>query len=152
MRKGLVTVLSLVFLLPASVRGGVPQSPNTTGLCTISGTVINANTRQPIRKAQVQIQSARGGTLTQNTLRTGDGRFEFTNLPPGRYLLQAEATGYVLKMDEPSGTELTLAAGEQKREVLLPLLPEAVISGMVYDEDGDPVQSAMVWAFIPVYS
>lgn len=152
MRSRFSQFLTLGVLLAISARFGTPQSAPAAVPCTVTGTVINGSTHQPIRKARVQMNSGLGVGFSQTIVTADDGGFEFVNIPAGQYMLQAEATGYVLRMNESPWRALTLAPGEQRRDVVLSLLPEAVISGRVLDDQGDPVMDAMVYAFVPVYS
>ena len=64
------------------------------GTATLRGRVFGADTGQPLRKAQVRITS---GELRENRLTTTDvsGRYEFRELPAGRYNLNASKGSYV---------------------------------------------------------
>jgi len=117
--------------------------------CSVEGRVVNSVTGAPLRRVTL--------TLTAAARLAGesgeDGRFAFQGLAPGRYRLVAQRTGYLVQgYGARSGstigsTTLDLAAGQQVKDVLLKLVPEAVISGRVLDEDGEAAQNMEVAAF-----
>src|SRR5205814_161177 len=72
-----------------------------------------------------------------------DGSFRFENVGPGRYTVLAQKQGF---SSLPPGTlpALVLSAGESKRDVEIRLTPLSVVTGVVLDFDGDPVQNVQV--------
>ena len=66
---------------------------------------------------------------------------------PGRYHLFAERTG-LLEVDKhrarADGRVLTLAAGQELKDLRIRLQAAAVVRGRVTDEDGDPLANAQV--------
>lgn len=127
------------------------------GKCVLAGEVKNAITGERLRKAIVRLHLVSHTVATsadlaaQNRAARSDenGRFRFEGLEPGQYRLTGEHSGF-LSMDrgakDPTqvGTEVTLTRGEQVMDVHVALVPEAVISGRVVDDDGDPVSEVMV--------
>ena len=84
------------------------------------------------------------------------GRFEIRNLDPGQYQLIVERNGYVRQEygeTKPGGlgSSLTLAPGQTVSNISIQLIPAAIITGHVLDEDGEPVAGAQVLALRPVY-
>lgn len=79
--------------------GQAAASASAQGLAKISGIVLEAASRTPVRDVDV---SARGISVSSSTghnflsrSRTGpDGAFRFNDLPPGRYLLSGTRSGY----------------------------------------------------------
>ena len=146
-------LLSLLFQLAVPAQ----QSPalNPSDQCTIQGAVIKAGTGEPLHKASVDARPAgvrRGNEQAQGGSAETDemGRFEIKGLAPGRYYLSAYRNGFVRQMygqrsPEGQGTMLTLSPGE-KLPVNFQMIPAAVITGHVYDEDGEPVVYAQVMA------
>ena len=85
------------------------------------------------------------------------GQFEMKGLAPGRYRLTAQRNGFVLQaygQRTPDGpvTMLTLSPGQKVSDIFFQLVPAAVITGHVYDEDGEPVLHAQVSAVYSIYS
>jgi protocatechuate 3,4-dioxygenase beta subunit len=81
----------------------------------------------------------------------GEGRFFFSELPPGDYYLEATQDGYVRgtygqRQPGGQGHYVTLRADERRAGVTLPLWKYAVIGGTVVDEAGEPVVGIIVRA------
>jgi hypothetical protein len=73
----------------------------------------------------------------------GQGRFVFTDLPPGSFSVSATATGYQAGVQgqlRPGGLSrpIVLLPDQKMGGVTVPLWKFAVISGTVIDEGGDP--------------
>ncbi len=82
-----------------------------------------------------------------------DGRFGFTNLPPGLYRLLAARSGgaycpaeYGEREPRGPGTTIVLAEGAAFRDARIELVPSGTISGRVVDENGDPAGRIRVMA------
>ena len=138
----------------AQATGNQPSNSQTASL---EGTLVNAQTGEPVRKAEVSIfwqpkvNSDNRDPIVVST--DSAGRFSVTGIEPGQYRVRAEANlfvpqGYGTPRPGGWGKPLTLASG-QTSELTLRLQPCAVITGTVHDEDGDPVLEATVQA-IPV--
>ncbi len=101
---------------------------------------------QPIAKAAVRLAMAtapEGLLLPPVYLSYSDaaGVFVFEDMEPDRYQLSAERAGYVRYA--PSGT-IDLHPGQTVTGIAIKMTPEALISGRVFDEDGDPFPNAAV--------
>jgi protocatechuate 3,4-dioxygenase beta subunit len=75
-----------------------------------------------------------------------EGRYQLTNIPPGRYQLMPMGSAYVVQ-DSPSwppGRAVTVVAGETIENVDFNLARGGVITGRVTDSDGKPVIAEMV--------
>jgi len=106
----------------------------------LEGTVVNALTNEPLRKAHVLLE----GEKNRYAVVSGnEGKFRFEGLEPGDYTLEAQRTGFLDSNDEP---EIGLAAGEHVKDVVIKMTPQGVIAGHVVDEDGDPVPGLIVKA------
>ena len=90
------------------------------------------------------------------TKTASDGRYELRNLPAGRYKLMVRRNGYERqefgqrKASDP-GAAFTLLPGQTKTDVVFKLIPSAVISGRVFDADGEAVPTASVKALREIY-
>src|SRR5258708_6021404 len=117
--------------------------------CQIEGTVVNAMTGEPLKKAHLSLRpngqpDAPYGTFTDNA-----GHFLLDDIDPGRYFLTATRNGFVTQGLSTQGsarqiTALDLAPAQKMKEVVLKLFPQGVITGHITDEDGEPLASVMV--------
>jgi hypothetical protein len=114
----------------------------------ISGRVLTADTGRPVKRARVFVSAAElpngVGVLTDDS-----GAFELGDLPGGRYNLSVSKSGYVSlaygqRRPFQAGTPLQLAEGQQMRGIDFRLPRGSVVSGRVYDEDGDSMAGVMV--------
>jgi protocatechuate 3,4-dioxygenase beta subunit len=122
----------------------------------IEGRVLNSLTGEPLRKASLTLMRAGMGSVgpapPENRIEITDpeGKFRFENLQPGRYMLSGEKAGFVRQQygsraaQMGPGTALTLTAGQKLAGLEFKLTPQAVISGKVLDEDGEPLTRVSV--------
>jgi hypothetical protein len=129
-------------------------------LCVVAGAVRAKSTGAPISKATVslaRIDRRGGGNRGVNTTTSADGQFTFTGIEPGQYRLTVERNGYVTQQyggragSFGSGTTLTLAKSESLKGLDIRLVPHAVITGRVFDEDGEPLARVSVQLMRYVY-
>ena len=153
------SILTLV-LAPAFAQNAasVPQSPapKPQDLCTLEGVVVNAITGEGLRKIEVSANQLgpnrfSAATVPQGGLTDATGHFVISGLAPGRYTLVASGNGYAWQVYGPyrgrgGATILTLVAGSHEKNITFRLMPPGVITGSVYDEDGDPAVNAWVSA------
>jgi protocatechuate 3,4-dioxygenase beta subunit len=138
------------FVLSALLLARAQVSAPSAIKCSIAGTVVKEPGSQPLKKVLVQViaeDQKQGGNYTATT--DADGRFHVENVLPGRYRLYLERTGYV----EINGRGLrsdvsvfTVEAGQSVKDLLFRMLPTAIISGRITDEDGDPMSGVTVFA------
>ena len=117
---------------------------------SITGTVIQEPGSRPLKKVVVQVMAEdqkRGGNYTATT--DSDGRFHVESVIPARYRIFFEKTGFV----EVNGRGLkadvdvfTIQSGQALDDLLFRMLPAAIISGRITDEDGDPMPGVRVVA------
>lgn len=118
------------------------------GTAIIRGRVVTADNGMPVRRAQVRAQS---GELRANRLVSTDaqGRFEFKDLPAGRWNLTASKAGFMTlrygqKRSFEAGTPIELSDGQLMERADFALPKGAAITGRIFDEYGDPVANARV--------
>jgi len=136
---------SLVAQTPARDTPATPAG----GTAHISGVVLtDDSTAGPVRMAMVELRSA---ALTQAMILTTDeeGRFDFSNLPAGRFSLTVEKAGYVeteygAASSRSSGIPIVVAAGETST-VTVKMPRGGVITGVLTGPDGEPAQGVRVW-------
>ena len=157
----IATIVAAVLLIGAAQqsapRDAAPPAAKPPGTGVISGTVVAADTRTPIRRAIVSVS---GGSDEQRVSRTvytdARGRYEATGLPAGAYVVIASPNLYqrqFLGSLPPAGAQtiprLTLADGESIRDHNLELPRAGAIVGRLVDEAGDPVSTVHVSAMRP---
>jgi hypothetical protein len=118
--------------------------------CRVEGTVLNALTGQPVRKAHITLTPDQGGALVLGATDI-HGRYSLGDLAPGTYNLTVMREGYMGQRygskrpgEEQKGEPLELTAGATKSAIDLRMTPLGAIMGFVRDEDGDPVRQVDV--------
>ncbi|HEV3139958.1 MAG TPA: carboxypeptidase-like regulatory domain-containing protein, partial [Vicinamibacterales bacterium] len=125
-----------------------PNAPRKTGTAVLRGRVVAADSGQPLRKAQVRISSPE---LRENRLATTDvdGKYDFKELPAGRYTLSVSKGSYVslqygqMRPFEP-GKPLEIQDGQTIEKVDFALPRGSVVTGRIVDEFGEPATDVMV--------
>ena len=103
----------------------------------LTGTVIDAVTGEPIRKALVQLS----GRQRRTTFSDGDGRFQFDGILRDQVSLIAQKPGYFNEQElSRSGGVPPVEVGPKAAPVVVKLTPEAVISGKVTSATGVPLE------------
>lgn len=145
--KFLFAVLAL--LLPcalAHAQGGYvgpraydPNSPKHT----VSGSVVNSATGEPIPRALVQLM----GPLQRSDLTDSQGSFRFEGVPEGRAMFMARKPGFF------SSEELSRGGGRPRAPMMitgdvsslvLKLTPEGIVAGSITGDDGEPLEGVQV--------
>ena len=135
-------------LPPRDAVAGNQSGDQVAGTAVIRGRVVSADSGTPVRRAQVRAQSAE---LRANRLVSTDaqGRFEFKDLPAGRWNLTASKAGYMTlrfgqKRSFEAGTPIEIADAQVMERADFSLPKGAAITGKIFDEFGDPVANARV--------
>jgi hypothetical protein len=114
----------------------------------IHGTVADALTHQPIRKAMLTFEfmtPAPGrGSQSHSAVTDASGGFALDSVPAGQYVITAQHPDY--PQARPIRKKVEVKAGEISDGVTLELIPGGSISGHVLDEDGDPLPGCNVQA------
>jgi hypothetical protein len=127
------------------------------GTARIAGRVISAETGAPLRRAYVRLSlsgppQSPGPQQGFPTVATdAQGRYEFRNLPSGRYSLTAEKTGHVLlsygqRRPREAGRPLEIKDGQDLGNADFALPRGAVILARVTDDRGEPVEGVSLQA------
>jgi hypothetical protein len=142
----------------------VPQDPDKARL---EGHVFNSVGGEPLRKArltlrmnvaQQQTQGRQQPPLPPSTYTVtsdAEGKYAFPNVDPGDYQLTVTHDGFAdLKLGDRSARRvepIVLNAKDTRADFNLKLVPYGAISGVLVDEDGDPLRnlpvSAMKWQY-----
>ena len=118
---------------------------------SIAGVVIDHHTKSPVREASVRLDQPDRRGLSRTSITDESGRFQFTDLPPGAYVLSSSHAGYLpatlgqQRLGGP-GTPVALGEGETRDDIAIPMSRGGVITGRVVDRHGDPIPSVQVSA------
>lgn len=135
--------------------GGQPMQPPArdasapkTGTAKILGRVTAADSGQPLRKAQVRAVAPEIRE-SHSTSTDADGKFEFKDLPAGRYQVSVSKGSFVTLQYGQSrpfeaGKPLQIADGQVVEKVDFALPRGAIITGHVSDEFGEPIADVRV--------
>jgi protocatechuate 3,4-dioxygenase beta subunit len=152
-------VLSFFAIMPSALTAQLATPADAQDEVTqgfkIAGTVVNAVTGAPLARAKVTLADTRyrAGQIAIQADETG--HFEFAGLPPGKYALQGSRAGFLLtsyEQHEQYSTAIVTGPVFQTDNLVLRLMPMAMITGHVLDESGDPVRHAAVRVFIDDHS
>jgi len=157
-----------VFVPPAKaqINSGTFLSSNETekSSYTLSGTVVNSVTGEPVSRALVQISSNQApvfhppmgeeddpnafdpGYRQRTMLTDREGRFKFEGLPQMRTTLIARKPGFFNQQELNEGwpRENHVDVGPDAPAVVIKLIPEAVITGHVVDANGEPLEGVII--------
>lgn len=153
---GLAVVVALAASLAGQVVTPAVQSPPTapprdrinsapTGTARIRGRIVHAGTGAPLRRAEVTLTGEQN--VRRQVTTNSEGRYEFTELPSGRFTVGATKGGYLTlrygqrRPFEP-GRPIALAAAQVLSQVDLALPRGSVITGRITDDRGAPVVGA----------
>jgi protocatechuate 3,4-dioxygenase beta subunit len=133
---------------------GMPMLPGQgrqfkTGTGRIRGRLTAIDTSTPVRRAQVRIAGPE--ILTRTAVTDNDGRYEFRDLPAGKFTISATKAGYVSMnygqrrpFEAGKTIELADAQALDKADIAMPR--GGAIAGRLVDEFGEPIADAFVTA------
>jgi hypothetical protein len=116
----------------------------------IAGTVVSKADGHPLARTRVTVRGVKDPQKFQSLVTSDDGRFEFTGLPAGKYSLTGAKRGFIpadYDQHDQFNTAIVTGAGLDTETLMLRLAPDAVITGKVLDEAGDPVRQAIVLTY-----
>jgi protocatechuate 3,4-dioxygenase beta subunit len=162
-RRSAMRLATVIFLsclaLAAQVQISVPN-PNVSAveqpptrpedLGAVEGSVFNAATGEPVKKAAVVMTRTDGAPnrnapqQSYSTATDAAGRFTMKALEPGRYRMTVTRNGFVTmtygaRGPTRPGTTLALDRAQKLKDVNFRLTPHGVIAGRILDEDGEPL-------------
>ena len=137
-------MLPLLFILLLPWQNLPPEA------CSISGTVVNSVTGEPLNKVDLLLEPL-DSQATQVAVTESDaqGRFALVDLEPGRYRLKGKRRGFLemaygARRPDSDGSVVQLEKGQSLEGLKFKLTPAAVIAGTVRDGDGEPLEGALV--------
>jgi hypothetical protein len=160
MYRNLLALLPL-FVAPSLVDAQTPAMPGAgpetrEETCTVSGMAVRKLDGAPLKGATVWLGGDENSEHTIATTTAADGRFELRNVPAGHYTLTVHRNGYVdarygQKKPNDSGSNLTLSSGQKLVDLVFKLGRTGVITGRVFDDEGEPMQGIRVHALREAY-
>jgi Carboxypeptidase regulatory-like domain len=135
---------------------GLPPSPSAGEHGVIAGVVLDNTGGSPISGANVTLSTEGDQPSDALAVTDGKGRFAFSNVPPGRYILFANCEGYSFgsyggATRNHAPATVTLGPGEKRNNFVVRLEELGTISGVVTDQDGDPLAGASVMLWTPSF-
>jgi hypothetical protein len=126
-----------------------PGRQAKTGTARLRGRVVAADTGAALRRAQVRISGPDIGSKT--ALTDAQGRYEFRDLPGGRFSVSVSKAGFVAMQygqTRPfeSGKQIELTEAQQLDRADVALPRGSVLAGRIVDEFGEAVADAEVQA------
>jgi len=150
MKSASVWFLNISLLLLPALAQDVSLNNAPPSSFHIAGTAVDAVSGQPLSHIQVTIMLNKDAQAARNTVTGNNGRFEFGNLPPGKYALSGHGRHYSAQGYEQHDNYITaiiVGPALGSADVVLRLQPSCRIDGWISDDEGDPVYNAEVWLF-----
>ncbi len=133
-------------------RAGASASASPDAI-SLSGRALNAQTGEGLGKVELRLFSGRPSSGQASSVfmarTTSDGTFRLEGVPAGEYLLtltrqafsttSADLRGFTSARSQGSGWMVTLRPGQSLDSIEIRMPPAAVVTGQVFDEDGDPM-------------
>jgi protocatechuate 3,4-dioxygenase beta subunit len=128
----------------------------TSGV-SVEGLVTEQGTNTVLSKATLDLRSLDNPNARYPAISTGEGKFSFRNVLPGRYSLLATRSGYVRaeygqRGPNSAAATLEVRAGQNVRDIRISMIPSAAISGRVIDTNGEPAINAQMHAWRVSYA
>ena len=146
--RGVAAVTVLLFLWrassvgsPAGGQSGAPSPDQRQH--TLSGTVVNSVTGDPIRRARVELNGASAGVA----LTDDNGQFHFDGLTRGSYQVSVRKPGFFDQREldsNPPGFAPSASVGPDSPPMTLKLVPQAVIYGRIESAQREPIENLAV--------
>lgn len=149
MRQGIIVVCVLALATQAAAQGSA--AAKEPAQASLQGSVVKEPSGEPLKKAIIELiteNQGEGGNYTATS--DPDGHFKITGIQPGRYRMFVEHPGYLevdKKRRRSQGIVLSFDAGQELKDQTLRMLPAAILTGRVLDEDGDPMPDVEVTVF-----
>jgi hypothetical protein len=144
-----------LLLVPALV-GGIQAAQEADARGALEVRVVNASTGEPLPRTALTLRPYVGAGVPLHErppvleATTGpDGLYRFDNLEPGTYFVQARKSGFCLRFYNPrprswAAAPIVVKGGKESVRVEMALLPQAIVTGRVLDEEGEPVAHAAI--------
>jgi hypothetical protein len=124
-----------------------PPHPSVAG-------VILSTSGDPVRKARVILRAHDETAFSYTSDSDASGRFVIQDVLPGVYSISVDRPGFMSEQDGAPGApapSFKVETGQSMNDLKIKLIPLAVITGRVLDDDGDPVRGARIEAMAYTY-
>ena len=143
MRAALVRVAGVLVVF-ASLQAQVPQpapAPPPPGTALLLGRVLEGSTTQPVAGALVTLSGAGGSS--SKVIADAEGRFLFTQLPGGEFIIRVAKAGYLnglsgQRVPRGPGRPIVIAEGDRIGDAVVRLWRFAAVAGTILDDTGEP--------------
>jgi hypothetical protein len=142
--------IAILFSALAPMCAAAQANAALSGPYRIAGTVVNAVTGEPVGGAMVEILTEEDNQTFASSETDGNGQFALEQLPAAKFELTASKRGYVTgfyDQHEDFNSAIVTGADQETGNLVFRLTPGAVLSGVVTDDGGDPVEGASVMLF-----
>lgn len=160
-RRALLELLLLMLvLIPCATAAQQPDQtpPVAASGWRISGKVVDALTGAALSRCSVEINpvTERGPSRTllsgssRSTLTGDEGQFTFEGVAQGKYTLNVAKRGYLTQSYEEHGsfsTAISVGPELKSEGIIFRAIPQAIVSGLITDESGEPIRQAQVRLF-----
>jgi protocatechuate 3,4-dioxygenase beta subunit len=134
----------VIRLLRQSARQVAASTPASRKSASVEGMVVNQVTGAPLPHVHVSLWNYDDGIhRVYGAMTHPDGTFSITGMPPISYGIVINRAGFA--NPRPGRTSVTLLAGEQTRDLKLPMVPSGAIAGRVLGPDGEPAEGINVY-------
>lgn len=131
------------------------RAPREAGPYRIAGKIVSSTEGSPLSRARVTLQDVKNRRAEIFVITGDDGRFEFANLPAGKFALIGAKRGYITSsydQHDQYSTAIVTSTEFDTSGLTLKLAPVARLSGHVLDEFGEPVRNANVSLWVDDHS
>ena len=154
MHLRLPSAIIVATLFSSAVPAAQPQGSRVpTGTASITGRVIDRESRQPLDQIVVSLTAATGMPQALSTLTDAEGTFRFEGIGAGKYRIVASSDGFAATrygQSDLGGSPdeiVHVDAGEARKLLDLALVRAGAITGRVTDATGAPLKDVSVSAF-----
>ena len=152
--KSMFLILTVALVAAASAQQPqAGETPDPKKLGAIEGSVFNAATGAALRRVNLTLRPSMSGMVQQGPMSPtasyaattdAEGKFRIESIEPGTYMLHAERQGFVRQQYNSRatnllGTPLAIAAAAEIKELNFKLIPQAIVTGRVLDDEGEPL-------------
>ncbi|MFZ0319665.1 MAG: carboxypeptidase-like regulatory domain-containing protein [Candidatus Sulfotelmatobacter sp.] len=147
--------MSSVHVVAAAQKIDAPAVAGSATGYRIAGTVVSKSDGRPLARTRITVRDTKDSKKFQSMVTAEDGRYEFSELPAGKYSLMGAKRGFIsasYDQHDQYSTAIVTGAGIDTESLVLRLAPDAVIAGKVLDESNEPVRNAQVTVYYDDHS
>jgi hypothetical protein len=145
--------IACLLVLAATLLPGAGSDIAQQKTWRVAGVVVNSITGQPLTRVRIGLRPSDPPGTPVFTASDAAGRFSFEAVVAGEFDLTAQRSGFPQQefgqktLAESLGSAVITGPGLDMEHLVFRLIPPSAISGRVVDDQGDPVQRAMVELF-----